>query len=507
MNLRILGAALALAVATNAVADVKPHALFSDGMVLQQGMKVNVWGQADDGEMILVRYRGQEALTTARGGNWKVQLGPFQPGPSDTLTIHGRNTIEIKDVVVGEVWVASGQSNMEWPVVASENGAEEAKLANLPDVRLFTVPKNVQAKPIGAVRSNWLPCTPKSVLGFSAVGYYFGRKLQWELNVPVGIIHTSWGGTPAEAWTSREALAANPRLKAELLDPFDHAVANPPPPPKEEPGKKRRNQPGVNQNSPTTLYNGMIAPIKNYAIRGAIWYQGESNASRADQYRVLFPAMIECWRKEWNQGNFPFYFVQLAPFKSGVAWAELRESQRETAHKLQNAAQAVITDIDVGDPRDIHPKKKREVGERLAAIALVDVYNRKGEGRGPDVKGQRVEGSSIVLEFDHVGRGLVVHGDKLRGFTIAAEDQKFVPAEAKLAANKVAVSSSGVAKPVAVRYDWTDVPDGNLFNADGFPTTPFRTDSFAFVTAPKAPAPSPSANPPKAAAKPVGAEK
>jgi len=486
MKFRILGAALALAVASHIRADVKPHALFSDGMVLQRDAKVNVWGNADAGENVTVRFRDQEAsIAAGADGVWKVQIGPFQSGESATLTIKGNNTVEVKDVLVGEVWVASGQSNMEWPLQLTENPAEAIQAATHPNVRLFTVPKNVQKEPVSEVKSKWVSCTPETAKNFSAVAYYFGRKLNGDLNVPVGLIHTSWGGTPAEAWASREALAANERLNKELLAPFDQRVANPPAPPKDPPpGKKARGPVNpINQNAPTTLYNGMIAPIKNYTIRGAIWYQGESNAGRADQYRALFPAMIECWRKDWGQGDFPFLFVQLAPWRPGTNWPELRESQRETDHKITNTAMAVITDV--GDAEDIHPKKKREVGERLAAAALQDVYQRSVVGHSPDLKGHQIAGSSIVMEFDNVGSGLEVRGDKLTGFTICGEDKQFVPAEAMLDGNKVTVRSANVANPVAVRFGWTNLAEGNLFNKEGFPATPFRTDDFPLVSPPR----------------------
>jgi sialate O-acetylesterase len=484
MRIGIVACVTVLALTGTSHADVKPHALFSDGMVLQRDAKVNVWGKADAGEKVTVRFRDQEATAAAGAdGMWKVQIGPCQTGEAATLTIKGNNTVEVKDVLVGEVWVGSGQSNMEWPVKASENPQPVIQAAANPNIRLFTVPKNVQKEPISEVKSKWVPCTPETVPNFSAAAYFFGRKLNADLNVPVGLIHSSWGGTLAEAWTSREALAANPRLKKEILDPFDRILANPPPTKEPPPGKKKGPQGPWHQNAPTALFNGMIAPIKNYTIRGAIWYQGESNAGRADQYRVLFPTMIECWRKDWGQGDFPFLFVQLAPWRPGTIWPELRESQRETDHKVPNTAMAVITDV--GDPEDIHPKKKREVGERLAAAALQDVYKQPVVGHSPDVKNHEIAGSSIVIEFDNVGSGLVVRGDKLAGFTICGPDKKFVPADATLDGNKVIVRNANVSNPVAVRFGWTNLPEGNLFNKEGLPATPFRTDDFPFLGPPR----------------------
>jgi sialate O-acetylesterase len=466
-------------------ADVKPHALFSDGVVLQRDAKVRIWGTATDGEKIVVSFQKQTAQTTAQNGAWSVTLGPFSVGEPASLIIKGNNTIIIKDVVVGEVWVASGQSNMEWPMHLTEDAEKNIREASYPNIRLFTVPKRVEKSPVSTVNAQWVRCQPNTVRNFSAVAYYFGRKLHQELAVPVGLINTSWGGTPAEAWTSRDFLESHSRLKSEIVDPFDALINNAAKNPAEASKAKKRWGPNGpwSQNAPSALYNGMIEPIIPFRIRGAIWYQGESNAGRADQYRQLFPRMIECWRAKWNQGDFPFLFVQLAPFKSSPVWAELRESQRETDHKVKNTAMAVITDV--GDAVDIHPRKKQPVGERLALAALSEFYGKNVVGHSPDLKKFEIKGREVVCHFDHVGSGLEIRGGTtLTGFTIRGADGAWVNADARIeGSDQVVVSSKQVDKPNAVRFGWSDLPTGNLFNKEGFPATPFRTDHDRFTTA------------------------
>jgi sialate O-acetylesterase len=348
------------------------------------------------------------------------------------------------------------------------------------------------------------------VASFSAVAYFFGRDLAKTLDVPIGLIHTSWGGTPAEAWTSRAALLAEPSLKY-MPEREAHALADYPkaidryidglkkyketvseavahgqdfPPPPAPPSTP------VHAWASATLYNGMIASIIPYAIRGAIWYQGESNAGRAYEYRTLLPAMIRNWRTDWKQGDFPFLIVQLAPFMKieaepkESAWAELREAQLYTTQTVLNAAQAVITDV--GDETDIHPRWKEPVGARLALAARALAYGEKIEYAGPVYKSMRVDGNKAVLSFDHVGGGLVAKGGPLVGFTLAGEDRKFVKAEAEIQDDRVVVWSEKVSKPVAVRFGWANYPVVNLWNKDGLPATPFRTDHFPMTTGPQA---------------------
>jgi sialate O-acetylesterase len=506
-------AAVAVFAARSATADVKPHDLFSDHMVLQRDAKVAVWGSAAEGEKVTVKIADKTASTTAKGGKWLVKIGPLPAGGPHTLAIAGQNTVEIHDVLVGEVWICSGQSNMEWGLRSSENGDEAIKNCADDSIRLFQFPKNSKGNPQTAIPNNakWHECSPKnsgnfSVGGFSAVGYYFGRKLRNDLKVPIGLINTSWGGTPAEAWTSEAMLAAEPRLKAEILDPFHKAVKDYPAikaraekardewnKHKDEPKNKGKRAPQVfqspfDQPRATTLFNGMIAPLVPFGIRGAIWYQGESNAGNPDQYRELMPALIRDWRNHFAQGDFPFYMVQLAPYERAGpkgSWPELREAQRQTTYVLPNVGMAVITDV--GDKTDIHPKRKKQVGERLAAAALEDVYKLPIVGHSPDYKSMTVRGREVVLEFTHVGGGLVTSdGAAPTGFLLCGEDHKFGSAEAKLEGDKVVVSSSSVDNPVAVRFAWVDYPEVNLFNKEGFPATPFRTDDFPFVTGPRA---------------------
>jgi len=446
-----------LAMAASTRASVKPNPLFSDGMVLQQGRPVAVWGTAQDGEAVTVKFQGQEVATTAKDGAWTVKLDALKPGGPELMTIKGQDTVEVKDVLVGEVWLASGQSNMEWPVRASADVEAVLASANDPMIRLFTVPRGGSGMPKTAVDASWKPCTPETVGGFSAVAFAFGKQLRKALGVPVGLINTSVGGTPAEAWTSAEALGADPALKP-ILDYSSQGT-----------------------NKPSVLYNAMIAPLVPYGVRGAIWYQGESNASRAEQYRVLFPAMIADWRRRFGQGDFPFLFVQLAPFRDRKdapgesQWAELREAQSLTKAHVPNTGMAVITEL--GDEKDIHPKQKEPVGARLALEALRIAYGKDVVSSGPTYKDMKVDGDKAILSFDDLGGGLVAKGGvALTGFAIAGPDKKFVNAKAEIVGDTVIVTGEGVAQPTAVRFGWADFPVLNLTNKADLPASPFRTD-------------------------------
>ena len=519
----LLSAALAAALAPNAArAEVKPHALFSDGMVLQRGMSCPVWGTADPAEEVYVvvqqqtadgqREEGQRAVAD-KDGRWMVKLSPMQTGKPGTLTIKGKkNTVAVKNVLVGEVWVCSGQSNMEWSLGNSVGAEEAIKNSANPNIRLFTVPKKTALEPQRDVNAKWEECGPATVGRFTAVGYFFGRDLQKALNVPVGLIHTSWGGTPAQAWTSRDGLESDPVLKhyADELDnarkgfdpdkakkQYEVALAKWKAAAEEakKAGKPAPRQPsppqapGLSPGSPSSLYNGMIAPLIPFAIKGAIWYQGESNAGRAWEYRTLFPAMIKDWRKHWGEGDFPFLFVQLAPFMKissepqDSAWAELRDAQLHTMLTLKNTGMAVITDV--GEENDIHPRKKGPVGARLAIAARGIAYGQKNETSGPIFKSMKVDGNKAILTFDHLGGGLEARGGKLTGFTVAGADKKFHNAEAVLQGDEVIVSSPQVEKPVAVRFGWANYPVVNLWNKAGLPASPFRTDDFPYTTQPK----------------------
>jgi sialate O-acetylesterase len=524
-HLRLLLSAFLVCSALLARADVKLHGLFTDNMVLQRDATVPIWGWAEDGERVTVHFRGKKASAVAKGGKWMVRLGKFKAGGPDFLTVAGRNVVTLSNVLVGEVWIASGQSNMEWPMRSTFNATQEIAATANRLIRLYTVPKLRADAPVDNVAAAWEICGPSTVPGFSAVAYYFARDLQRALGVPVGIIHTSWGGSPAEVWMSERVLSSNPEYRRDILDAypaqlkrFEDTLAQFV---KEEEQAKKEGKPFNKRRpgtpwKPASLYNGMIAPLIPFAIQGAIWYQGESNAGRAWQYRTLFADMIRNWRRDWNQGDFTFLLVQLAPFRDiktepGESdWAELREAQALAAKTLKNVGMAVITDV--GEERDIHPRKKEPVGARLALAARQMAYGEQIVGSGPVFKRMTVKDGKAILTFDHVGRGLVSRpaaeadvrklrgnelppvvysvaegavAEPLLGFAIAGEDRKFFWAHAVIEGDKVIVSSPWVKTPVAVRYGWADYPVVNLWNKDGLPASPFRTDDFPMITKPK----------------------
>lgn len=634
---------------------MKIASVFTNGMVLQQGISVPVWGSASPGSTITVRFAGQQVSGTADAdGNWMVRLTPLtacnKPAILEVSASDG-NTLSLSDILVGEVWVCSGQSNMEWPLRSSLNGVEESLQADCPEIRLFTVPLRPSGVPETSVTgASWCACSQSTAATFSAVAYYFARELHSRLNIPIGLIHSSWGGTPAEAWTRWDALEENPATRG-ILEAFErdpvvlasqlaawrieweameertrdkgntkHAEGWAG---MEEPqaGWKDMELPAVWQsrgcnfsgifwfrktieipeawsgkdlqlaigatdksdttyfnnqrvggitmaeredswshlrtytvpgelvragrnvitvrvhsdkfaggmtgpeefmqitcpdcagdaaiplagtwryaveadygfvqvpkeplgpehcNAPGALFNGMIAPLLPFAIRGAIWYQGESNAPRAVEYRTLFQVLIRNWREAWGQGDFPFYFVQLANFMARQEqpgesqWAELREAQT-MALALPNTGMAVA--IDIGEAGDIHPRNKKDVGLRLAHNALHSTYGHASViPCGPLFRSAKREGSSLRLSFDHVGGGLVCQGDALRGFAIAGEDGRFVWADAKIDGEEILVSSSQITEPRSARYGWDDNPEVNLFSKVGLPASPFRTD-------------------------------
>jgi sialate O-acetylesterase len=646
---------------TPVFAEVTLPAIIGDNMVLQQDKKVRIWGWAQPKEQVTVTLSGHKATAIADDkGHWETFVGPLKAGGPLEMTISGTNTLTIKNILVGEVWVCSGQSNMEWPLINARGGAETVAQANHPEIRLFTVQKATSAAPLEDVKGHWVVTSPENAGAFSAVGYFFGLELNQKLKVPVGLIHTSWGGTPAEAWTSHDALVAVPELKPILdryednlkglpqrqqeferrladwvhnnlyedtgnkgealgyaasdtntsewpsmnlpqfletaglkmdgsiwfrrevdipqawvgkplelnlsaIDDFDTTYFNGTKvggignetansymvprrytvpaelvkagrnviavrvfdsageggfgsagkmaigpiggteaealpltgawrykietelTPKSPDWGSRPEAPGpTNQNSPSVLYNAMLAPITPLTIRGAIWYQGESNAGRAYQYRTLFPLMIRNWRTAWGEGDFPFYFVQLAnwqPIKDQPdesEWAELREAQTMTLKEPQTGM-AVI--IDIGDTKDLHPRNKTDVGHRLALWALANTYGQKIEFAGPMFNSFSVDGEKVRVKFKHTAGGLKTSdGGAPKGFAIAGEDHKFVWAEAKIDGDSIVLWSKDVAKPVAVRYAWADNPVTNLFNKIDLPASPFRTDDWPGVT-------------------------
>lgn len=626
-------------------ADVRLPKVFGSHMVLQRRKPVPVWGWSDPNEKITVQFNNQTKTAKAdKTGKWQLRLDPTEAGGPFTLTVRGkRNTVSFDDVLVGEVWVCSGQSNMEWVVKSSVNAAKEIQEANYPQIRHFKVPHDLSLTPKDDVLGGeWKLCSPETAGDFTAVGYFFARELQKELNVPIGLLNTSWGGTQSESWTSREAmesfdefkpaLATMPKnldeyakqrmeqLQAQIaklqgglpdateirqwsgadlndaswptlrlpdlfdrkaipgfdgvvwfrrevtlpdelagkemtlnLGPIDDTdetyvngvkvgntsqgglvrsytvpVGTLKPgrnvisirvedygggggfPAKEDQFKLsgngkdlslvgdwkfriadfNRNAVLVNPNSTgTILYNAMLNPLIPYAIEGAIWYQGETNAGRAFQYRKTFPLMITDWRTRWGQGDFPFLFVQLASFNAangnsvkGSTWGELREAQTMTL-ALPNTGMAVTSDI--GEPKDIHPKNKQDVGKRLALNALKTVYGQDRVYSGPVFKSMEVNGNKAVLTFDHVGGGLM-SSDKygyLKGFEVAGADQKFYWAKAEIQGDKVIVYANEVATPVSVHYGWADDNgEVNLYNKEGLPAVPFRTDTWKGIT-------------------------
>ncbi|NJN25628.1 MAG: sialate O-acetylesterase [Cyclobacteriaceae bacterium] len=614
------------------LANVKVAQIFSDHMVLQRNVSAPVWGTATPGEKIIVEIQGMAVTTlTGKDGRWKVYLPPFEAGGPYVVTIRGNDALTLTDVMFGDVWVASGQSNMAWKLENAQNGAEEIEAANYPDIRMFYVPRTVASAPKNDLNDGqWDICTPEIAKEFSAVAYFFGKELHQDINVPIGLINCNWGGTAAEAWTSTEMLKTLPDFEQQMADlqqepnweadmeanrqreseknklistsnkglelgvtkinynSNDWPVVIAPKwkedlkgivwmrkvieIPSEFKGQEIKfdlgridNQatvyfneqelgttgsprfaeftvpaklvksgknviavrllhrwgtanfagpedrmklyapngavlenlagpwkyltglepdfPQVNsyQNYPSSLFNGMVNPIIPYGIKGVIWYQGESNAGRAYQYQTLFPAMIQDWRVRWGLDYFPFLYVQLANYMDIPEqpqeddWAELREAQL-MALRLPNTGMAVT--IDIGEMFDIHPRNKQEVGHRLALAAKSIAYDQDLEWSGPLYRSMVVNGRDVEITFDHVGKGLQVKGDQLEGFQIAGKDKKFYWAEAQIVGGKVFVTSDKVTEPVAVRYAWAINPKANLYNKNGLPASPFRTDDW-----------------------------
>jgi sialate O-acetylesterase len=479
-------------------ANVVPAPLFTDHMVLQRGVPIHIWGKAAPAEAISVTFGNDTRAVSADDiGLWSVYLPPASAGGPFELTVKGNNTIVLRDVMVGDVWLDSGQSNMEFALRDVLNGDAEVASADHPKIRLMHVTRRVSSFPeADAEVGTWAVCSPRSAAGFSAVAYFFARDLEAKLAIPIGLIDASWGGTPVEAWMSLRALSSS----AQFMPAFalwsqmneDYAVRMlrrekkvrdwqkadarakaegkaPPPPLPWEPNLE-------NSWMPAGLYNAMIAPLTPYPIAGVIWYQGESNTSpeRAPLYGPMFQTMIRDWRKAWAIGEFPFLFVQLANFKTGPTdmWPEVREAQLQTL-SIANTAMAVT--IDIGDPLDIHPRNKQEVGRRLALAARAIAYGETVEYSGPIFRMAAPEGRVMRLWFDHAASGLEARGGALKGFEIAGTDRKFVPADARHENGTVAVSSASIQQPAYVRYGWADNPECNLYNKEGLPASPFRT--------------------------------
>ena len=490
-------------------ADITLPAIFSDHMVLQRDVPVPVWGWAEPGEHVAASIAGKTRTATADAtGRWKLKLDRLSAATPTTLTVKGHNTIVVQDVLVGEVWLGSGQSNMQLSVNDVTNAWQERASANIPEIRMFTVARHPATTPQTNCDGQWVVCSSETVGSFSATAYFFGRELHQKLAVPVGLIHASWGATPIETWTSlpgQEAkLELAPVLKhwqATLPAPDRKALARaqyareqalwtnsaakrkaegkpvPPEPP-------RPADPRLDKNYPANLFNGMIAPIIPYAIRGAIWYQGENNTANdlARLYSIQLPLLIEDWRQHWNQGDFPFGWVQLPNFKAKATdpaefsnWSVIRECMLQSL-RVNNTGMAIT--IDVGDPVLIHPKNKQAVGHRLALWALARVYGLDIPFSGPLPAGQTINGDQVILSFSHTEGGLVASGGELTGFAIAGADHRWIWAKAFIRNDQVIVSSPEVQSPKAVRYAWAANPAASLFNGAGLPASPFRTDDW-----------------------------
>ncbi|MES2694577.1 MAG: sialate O-acetylesterase [Verrucomicrobiota bacterium] len=501
---------LVVALVSTAWAELKLPAVIGDHMVLQQKQSNPIWGWDEPGTRITVTFAGQKRTAVAGAdGKWTVKLDPL-PASAEAreLQISGSSERKIADVLVGEVWVCAGQSNMAWSLNRTNTGDIESAATNLPHLRLISVPAKGTQELQNDFVGKWEAANPTSVKTFSAVGFFFGRYLQQTLGVPVGLINNAWGGTSAEAWIRRESLDRNPRFKL-LMEAtakreaeekteagparFAAAMAK-----WKEDSKKAKAEGKASPSTPlpwltgkirpSNAFAGVLHPTLGYGIKGVIWYQGESNATRAHEYADLFPFLITEWRREWGQGDFPFYWAQLANFRPREAepgdaeWAELREAQTK-AQRLPNTGQAVI--IDLGEGRDVHPRNKYDVASRLVRWTLVKDYGMKLPYRSPEYKALRIEGAKAVVTIDCFGSRLrAFDTEEPLGFTVCGADKVWRWAKGRVVVgrNEVEVWSEQVPAPIAVRYAWADNPVCNLYSADGLPVTPFRTDDFKMVT-------------------------
>ncbi len=482
---------------------LQANALFTDHMVLQRERGIPVWGTGTDGETVTVHIRELSAEAVVRGGEWKVTLPAMEAGGPYELTIQaGGDKLTFRDVLVGDVWLAGGQSNMEWRLADSSNADQEAAAANFPLVRYYEVPR--VAYDDGQEHAGaWAVCSPETVKQFTAVGYHFARTLVGELDVPIGIVGCNWGGTSASCWVPEEAIASDPELRV-YVDVYKEKVSELDP----ETAKKEQDDyqaavdawvrreseglkgaelgdfpwpPPLNERSflrPNGLYGTMLRKAVPYGIKGFIYYQGESDADRPHLYDRLMAVMIGQWRQDWGDDSLPFLFVQLPGYgdpydHDGVNWPLLREAQQRASERIPNTAMAVI--LDCGEENDIHPRDKRPVGERLGGIALKEVYGRDVACYGPFFKSLAIDGSKAIVSFSHAESGLASTSGEVLGFEIAGTDGKFVKADAVIAGSTVVVSSAEVAVPAAVRYAWASWPTATLKNGIGLPAAPFRT--------------------------------
>ena len=507
---RILVALLSVCLGHAAWAKVELAAIFTEHMVVQRDRPIPVWGWAPPGQAVTARLAGQQKAATANAqGRWQVEFAPLPAGGPHTLEVEAGEKVTVTDVLVGEVWVCSGQSNMAFEMAGVRDAAKEMAEADYPLIRMWHQGCGASLQPQErciALDGQWVVCTPAMVGRYSAVGYFFARDLHRQLKVPIGMIHTSWGATSAAQWTSEDALAAEPKLQS-VLD-FERRVVNdyidaviklapelqkwkdmaqaaaardglPPPAPLTPLPADPVN---LYTHLPTAVFNYMLNPLTAYSIRGVIWYQGEQDNTVAEQYRTAFPTLIRDWRQRFRDPKMPFLFVQLCTINAPPeeppersCFAELREAQAACL-SVSNTAMAVT--IDLGDINDGHPRNKQDVGKRLALAARATVYGEKVAFEGPTYRGMKGEGSKIRLAFDHAAGGLVTRNQEApRGFAVAGKDGKFVWAQAKVEGESVLVWSDRVAQPAAVRYAWADMPLCNLYNQAGLPAVPFRTDA------------------------------
>lgn len=497
------------------LANVKTASPFGNHMVLQRNSKIPVWGTATAGEKVTVAFNRQQLMTTTNAeGNWRIDLAKVAAGGPYTLTITGNNSITFTDVYVGEVWVCSGQSNMDMTVAKEDrywcgviNEATEVTSANYPLIRVFDVDFTPAATPQNELTGKWETVSPQTVGHLSAAAYFFARDIQKKLKVPVGLITTAFGASTAEAWIREDALVQQPACKP-LVESFkqkltkyytdtaaktkyladvekwksDSAIAKVTG--KNIPRGPRNPDPVRDQHNATVLWNGMVKPLVPYAMRGALWYQGESNSPTAKIYRQIMETLITDWRQQWAQGSFPFIYVQLAnigktydslPAKGGSE-AIKREAQLQNLSIPNTAMVVAIDNADSADMNNVHPKNKQEIGRRLALAALATVYDEKVAYAGPLYDKMEVQGDKIMLHFKYVNGGLVAKDGVLKGFAIAGDDKKFAWANATIEGNTVVVSNPGIAAPVAVRYGWGNNPPTSLYNKENLPASPFRTD-------------------------------
>lgn len=459
-------------------ADIRMPHVFGNNMVLQRDKPIQVWGWADAGEKVTVSFHQQKRKVTAnKQGRWLIKLDTENEGGPYTLQVEGKNKVMFQNVLVGEVWFCSGQSNMALPVHLITNAVGEADSADFPQIRYFYVPIVISTKPEEDIREGaWTICSPSTVNNFTAVGYLFAKELYRKLKVPVGLINASWGATVSETWTSREALAADDEFK-NLMTSIPALIPD--------------SQVNLEKNPscyPSLLFNAMVHPFLNYSIKGILWYQGESNAGRAYQYRQAFPLLISDWRHNWKE-VLPFYFVQISSFNAGngdsqhgSTWAELREAQT-MALSIPNTGMAVT--IDIGSATEIHPQNKQDVARRLVATALHELYNMPQVHKGPAYKAMQTKEGKAIITFNDIGSGLKVKDryGYIKGFEVAGADRKFHYAKAYLAGDSVIISNEQVPEPLSVRYGWADDAGAcNLYNIEGFPAVPFRVDDLPEIT-------------------------